>query len=160
MQQETSAQEEIQGRLISKGFTKHPVQTSRTAAYLTKLVLVLVAYFVVGVVGLAVPFTNGNVSPVWPASVIALGAILLVGYRIWPAIALGAFLVNLLTPIPPVAALGIAVGNTIGPLIGAWLMGRFTSLIAFFSNAPSRASTLRSSSVYMTTQLVACVIFA
>lgn len=127
MQQETSAQEEIQGRLISKGFTKHPVQTSRTAAYLTKLVLVLVAYFVVGVVGLAVPFTSGNVSPVWPASGIALGAILLVGYRIWPAIALGAFLVNLLTPIPPVAALGIAVGNTIGPLIGAWLLGRFTS---------------------------------
>lgn len=127
MQQETSAQEEIQGRLISKGFTKHPVQTSRTAAYLTKLVLVLVAYFVVGVVGLAVPFTSGNVSPVWPASGIALGAILLVGYRIWPAIVLGAFLVNLLTPIPPVAALGIAVGNTIGPLIGAWLLGRFTS---------------------------------
>lgn len=73
MQQETSAQEEIQGRLISKGFTKHPVQTSRTAAYLTRLVLVLVAYFVVGVVGLAVPFTSGNVSPVWPASGIALG---------------------------------------------------------------------------------------
>ena len=127
MQQESSSQEDIQGRLISKGFTKHPVQTSRTAAYLTKLVLVLVAYFVVGVVGLAVPFTSGNVSPVWPASGIALGAILLVGYRIWPAIALGAFLVNLLTPIPPGAALGIAAGNTIGPLIGAWLLGRFTS---------------------------------
>lgn len=76
--------ETSEGRLA---FTKHPVQTSRTTAYLTQLVLVLVAYFVVGVVGLAVPFTSGNVSPVWPASGIALGAILLVGYRIWPAIA-------------------------------------------------------------------------
>lgn len=119
--------ETSEGRLINKAFTKHPVQTSRTTAYLTQLVLVLVAYFVVGVVGLAVPFTSGNVSPVWPASGVALGAILLVGYRIWPAIALAAFLVNLLTPIPPVAALGIAVGNTIGPLIGARLLRRFTS---------------------------------
>ena len=116
-----------EARPITKGFTKHLVQTSRTAAYLTELVLALVAYFLVGMVGLAVPFTSGNVSPVWPASGIALGAILLVGYRIWPAIALGAFLVNSLTPIPSVAALGIAVGNTIGPLIGAWLLRRFTS---------------------------------
>ena len=116
-----------EARLINKGFTKDFVQTSRTAAYLNESVLVLVAYFLVGMVGLAVPFTSGNVSPVWPASGIALGAILLVGYRIWPAIALGAFLVNSLTPIPLVAALGIAVGNTIGPLIGAWLLRRFTS---------------------------------
>ena len=116
-----------EARLIDKGFTKHLVQTSRTAAYLTELVLALVAYFIVGMVGLAVPFTSGNVSPVWPASGIAFGAILLVGYRIWPAIAVGAFLVNSLTPIPSVAALGIAVGNTIGPLIGAWLLRRFTS---------------------------------
>ena len=119
--------ERTEGRLINKGFTKHQVQTSRRAAYLAELVLVLIAYFVVGVVGLAVPFTSGNVSPVWPASGIAVGAILLAGNRIWPAIALAAFLVNLLTPIPPVAALGIAVGNTIGPLIGAWLLGRITS---------------------------------
>jgi serine phosphatase RsbU (regulator of sigma subunit)/integral membrane sensor domain MASE1 len=119
--------ERSQGRLLNKGFTKHPAQTSRTAAYLIKLVAVLAAYFVVGVVGLAVPFTSGNVSPVWPASGIALGAILLLGYRIWPAIALAAFLVNLPAPISPVAALGIAVGNTIGPLIGARLLGRFTS---------------------------------
>lgn len=119
--------ERTERRLINKGFTKHQVQTSRRAEYLAKLVMVLIAYFVVGVVGLAVPFTSGNVSPVWPASGIAVGAILLAGNRIWPAIALAAFLVNLLTPIPPVAALGIAVGNTIGPLIGVWLLGRITS---------------------------------
>lgn len=119
--------ERSEARLVTKGFTKHLVQTSRTAAYLTELVLAIVAYFVVGMVGLAVPFTSGNISPVWPASGIALGAILLVGYRIWPAIAIAAFLVNSLTPIPTMAALGIAVGNTIGPLIGAWLLRRFTS---------------------------------
>lgn len=119
--------ERSETRLINKGFTKHLVQTSRIGAYLTELALAFVAYFVVGIVGLAVPFTSGNISPVWPASGIALGAILLVGYRIWPAIAVGAFLVNSLTQIPTVAALGIAVGNTIGPLIGAWLLRRFTS---------------------------------
>ena len=106
--------------------SKRSIPSHQTVFYLAQLVLVVVAYFVVGMVGLAIPFTSGNVSPVWPASGIALAAMLMLGYRIWPAIAIGAFLVNFLTPIPVVAALGIAVGNTVGPLAGAWLLRRFT----------------------------------
>jgi PAS domain S-box-containing protein len=83
---------------------------------------VFAAYFVGGKLGLAVPFTSGNVSLVWPPAGVALAALLLIGNRIWPAIALGAFVVNLTTPIPAIAALGIAVGNTAGPFLGAsWL---------------------------------------
>jgi PAS domain S-box-containing protein len=94
------------------------------AQYLVEMALVLLAYLLGGKIGLAIPFTSRNVSPVWPPSGIALAAILLVGYRIWPAVAIGAFLVNFFTPIPHVAALGIAVGNTAGPLVGAWLLRR------------------------------------
>ncbi len=99
------------------------------AKYVLELSLVFAAYLLSGKIGLFVPFTSGNVSPVWPAAGVAMGALLLVGYRVWPAIATAAFLVNLFTPIAPLAAVGIAAGNTAGPLVGAWLtrhIGGFT----------------------------------
>ena len=89
--------------------------------YILELGLVFAAYLLGGRIGLIVPFTSGNVSPVWPAAGVAMAALLLVGYRVWPAIATAAFLVNLFTPIPALAAVGIAAGNTAGPLAGAWL---------------------------------------
>ena len=94
--------------------------------YVAELSLVFAAYLLGGRIGLMVPFTSGNVSPVWPAAGIAMAALLLVGYRVWPAIAAAAFLVNLFTPIPPLAAVGIAAGNTAGPLAGAWLTRRIS----------------------------------
>src|SRR5256885_12493514 len=89
----------------STSYPKQPAQNSRShamlphqvAPYLTRLLLVFVAYSIGGTLGLAVPFTNGNVSPVWPPAGIALAAILFWGYGMWPGIALGAFLVNLFT---------------------------------------------------------------
>lgn len=81
-------------------------------------------YLVAGIAGLAVPFTTGNVSPVWPASGVALACLLLYGLRCWPALAVAAFLVNFLSPIPPLAAAGLAVGNTAAALVGAFLLRR------------------------------------
>jgi PAS domain S-box-containing protein len=92
--------------------------------YALELTVVLAAYFVAGQVGLGVPFTNGNVSPVWPPAGIAVAALLLVGYRVWPAIAAGAFLVNFFTPIPLGAVLVLAAGNSAGPVVGVWLLQR------------------------------------
>ncbi len=120
----TSPAKRPQGGLINEALAKRPDQAHQTAQYLVELALVLVVYFLGGKVGLAIPFTSGNVSPVWPPAGIALAAMLVVGYRIWPAVAIGAFLVNFFTPIPHVAALGIAVGNTVGPLAGTWLLRR------------------------------------
>ena len=87
------------------------------------MLLVLAAYFVAGKIGLSTPFTNSNVSPVWPASGVALSAVLLFGYRIWPGIAAAAFLVNW-GAIPHIAAVGLACGNTSAALIGAFLLRR------------------------------------
>ena len=72
--------------------------------------------------GLSVPFTSGTISPVWPAAGVALAAMLLFGYRIWPAVLLAAFVVNFFTGIPHLAAAGTALGSTAGPLFGAWLL--------------------------------------
>ena len=44
--------------------------------------------------GLTLAFDAQQVTPVWPASGIALAAVVLLGPSIWPAIWLGAFLAN------------------------------------------------------------------
>lgn len=92
--------------------------------YVFQLAIVFAAYVLGGRLGLSIPFTSGNVSPIWPPSGIALAAVLLVGYRIWPAVAAGAFLVNVLTPISAGAAIALAAGNTTGAIAGAWLLWR------------------------------------
>jgi PAS domain S-box-containing protein len=81
-----------------------------------------VLYFLAGTAGLAVPFTAGNVSPVWPASGVALACLLLCGWRCWPAVYVAAFLVNFLWHLPLLPALGLAGGNTAAALAGALLL--------------------------------------
>ena len=117
--------------------------------YSLELAIVFTSYFVAGQVGFAAPFTTGNVSPVWPPAGIALAALLLVGYRVWPAIAAGAFLVNFLSPISLVGAIALAAGNTAGPVVGAWLVQR---LPGFRPAAP----TGRPSTPYCSTWTARC----
>jgi two-component system, NarL family, sensor histidine kinase FusK len=92
--------------------------------YAFRLVTVFLLYLAAGKLGLAAPFTSGNVSPFWPGSGIALASVLLWGSRMWPAIAAAAFLVNFWSPIPALAASGIALGNTSAALVGAFLLRR------------------------------------
>src|SRR5207253_5366464 len=75
--------------------------------------------------GLSLAFVAEQVTIVWPASGIALAVVLLFGYRFWPGVALGAFLANWTVHEPPLVAGGIAVGNTLEAVVGAWLLRRF-----------------------------------
>lgn len=96
-------------------------------SYWVQVLVVFVAYYAAGRIGLSSPFTSNNISPVWPASGIALTAVLLFGYRVWPGIAAAAFLVNFGT-IPVVAAVGLGCGNTLAALTGAFLLTRLAHL--------------------------------
>src|SRR3954465_4214448 len=68
-------------------------------------------YFIVARVGLRIHAVGGFATLVWPPSGISLAALLVLGPRLWPGVAAGAFLANLATGAPPLVALGIAAGN-------------------------------------------------
>ena len=82
-------------------------------------------YFVAGKLALKLALVNASASAVWPPAGIALAALLVLGYRVWPAIFIGAFLVNLTTAGNIFTSLGIATGNTLEALCAAWLVNRF-----------------------------------
>jgi integral membrane sensor domain MASE1 len=90
-------------------------------------VLVASVYFGAGRLGLRFAFLYPSATPVWPPTGIALVALLILGYRFWPAIFAGAFLVSLATDGHVATALGFAVGNTLEGLTGAYLVSRFAA---------------------------------
>jgi PAS domain S-box-containing protein len=96
------------------------------------LVVLTLIYFLMGKLGLALAFVHANASAVWPPTGIALAALLLFGLRVWPAILIGAFLVNVTTAVSVSTALGIAGGNTLEALIGVWLVRRYAGGAAAF----------------------------
>ncbi len=82
-------------------------------------------YLLVGKLSLLFASAQPNTSAVWPPTGIALSAVLLLGYRCWPAIFFGAFFVNATTAVSAATSLGIAVGNTLEALVGGYLVNRF-----------------------------------
>jgi PAS domain S-box-containing protein len=101
-----------------------PVLPWGRAFYPVQVALLAAVYFGAAKLGLTMAFVAEQVTAVWPPTGIALAALLLLGYRAWPGIALGAFLVNATTNAPVATAAGIALGNTLEALVGAWLLRR------------------------------------
>lgn len=98
-------------------------------------VLVAVCYFGAAKLGFLLASSTKQVTAVWPPTGIALVTMLLHGRATWPGVFVGAFSVNLLNDEPWLTALGIAVGNTVGPGVGAGLLNR----VAEFDPRISRA---------------------
>src|SRR5881628_3438394 len=98
---------------------------SRRFSGLPLIGILAIIYFVAGKLGLMLASLHASASPVWPPAGIALAALLLLGYRAWPAIFVGAFLVNVTTAGNIATSLGIAAGNTLEAVCGAWLVNRF-----------------------------------
>jgi anti-anti-sigma factor len=98
---------------------------SLATAYPARVLLVAAAYFASAKLGLALAYAQGNVTAVWPPTGIALGALVIWGYRFWPGVALGALLANGTTDVPFFTTAGITLGNTLEALTGAALLSRF-----------------------------------
>jgi len=89
------------------------------------LAAVAAIYLVAGRLGLHLAFVQASVSPVWPATGIALAAVLLLGPQAAGAIVVGAFLVHFATAGMLLPSLAIALGSGAEALLAAFLVARW-----------------------------------
>jgi signal transduction histidine kinase/CheY-like chemotaxis protein len=115
------------GALSQEGYARGPdIEALRsTAARWALLAALTTLYILGGKLGLLFAFVHASATAVWPPTGIALAAFLLFGPRVWSAVALGAFLVNVTTAGSVATSLGVAAGNTLEGLLSAWLVNRF-----------------------------------
>ncbi|MET8061987.1 MASE1 domain-containing protein [Streptomyces microflavus] len=105
----------------------HSKEARRRAVYVAQLLGVVGAYYLSGRLGLTrqVVVDGAVVTPLWPPTGISLAALLYLGARIWPGIALGAFLtVTAIGDAFTLSRLGIVLGNTLAPLAAYALLRR------------------------------------
>ncbi len=96
----------------------------RLLPYVARVALLSAIYFGAARLGLSLDAVGGVAAAVWPPTGIALAALLLGGYRLWPGVAVGAFLVNVFAGVPALAACGMAAGNTLEALVASALLVR------------------------------------
>jgi PAS domain S-box-containing protein len=96
---------------------------SEFGRYAAKTLVVSGAYFVTAKLGLQLAFAHESITAVWPPTGISLAALVVWGYRMWPGVAIGAALANTFTgDAPPIAVVGITIGNTLEAVVGAYLL--------------------------------------
>ncbi len=125
-------------------------------AYAMQLLVLTVAYVVTGKLGLSISPVGGFASLVWAPTALSLVALLVGGIRLWPAVAAGAFVINLWNGAPPLMAGAIGLGNTLEAVVGAAAvrrvpgfqrsLGRFADVLAVVVLA-GLASTVISATV-------------
>ena len=92
--------------------------------YLLKVAVLALAYYAAARLGLLVTMVSDNVSPIFPATGIALVGLVLFDYRLWPGIALGALWATAPST-SLVVGLGVAVAKTLEATLAVYLMRRF-----------------------------------
>jgi signal transduction histidine kinase/integral membrane sensor domain MASE1 len=147
---------------------RHPIapRTSRRGGlnYIAGLIGIGLTYYVLAKSGLALALIHPSASSVWPATGFALAAIVLWGYRVWPAIFLAAIIANATAAGSIGTAISIATGNMFEALVGAalinvWANGRNTfstpSTVAKFAVICVVLATPISATVGVTTLAIA-----
>lgn len=121
--------------------------TGNLRAYILKLLLVAVVYFVIARLSLRLAYIQPNASPVWPPTGVAFAMLLLLGGRYVWGILLGSFAANLITNLripgdPAVwirvsAAAVIAIGNSVEASIAVSVTRRFACGVEFLKRGSS-----------------------
>ena len=93
---------------------------------------VLIIYIATAKAGFQFAFVAEQVTTVWAPTGIAVASLLLWGPRLWPAIWLGAFVVNAGTTAPSWTAVVVASGNTLEALAAVWALRQIPSFDAGF----------------------------
>jgi signal transduction histidine kinase/integral membrane sensor domain MASE1 len=154
--------------MTSTALDRHPISPRTTFRrgpnYIAGLIGIGLTYFVLAKIGLALALIHPSASPIWPPTGFALAAIVLWGYRAWPAIFLGAMIANASTTGSIGPAISIATGNSLEALVGAavinvWSNGRDTfstpNTVAKFAVICVVLATPISATVGITTLVIA-----
>jgi signal transduction histidine kinase len=151
----------------SQHYMPEPRPTQQKALLFVGALLVLCALYVgTGRLGLSLGAVSGFATLVWFPSGLSVTALLLFGFRLWPAIFLGALVVNLLKGAPLPVALGIGIGNMLEALVCAALLKRWrvhSSLdelrdVLLLALLAAPASTLLSATVGVSSLLLGGVV--
>ncbi|WP_013323124.1 diguanylate cyclase domain-containing protein [Gloeothece verrucosa] len=86
-----------------------------------RIIALAILYAVTAKLGQIFSLVGGSVTLIWLPAGIALAAILIFGYRLWPGIFLGVLIANFNLPIPLLSVLGMATGSSLGAIVGAYL---------------------------------------
>lgn len=121
-----------------------PKYFARDSALALQILALTASYYVTGKLGTSLAIPPGYATAIWPPSGIALAGILMFGYRVWPGILLGSFLVNLSTTLAagstPETLVSVIVTLTIGSgaalqaVVGGYLLRRFADFPNPLSN--------------------------
>lgn len=103
-----------------------PLPMRNVVRVLLELVVVAALYWAGARLGLRLAFSNRNVTAVWPPTGVAVAALFLLGARVWPGVFAGALLANITNAAPLETSAGIALGNTLAPLLAAYLLRRLS----------------------------------
>jgi two-component sensor histidine kinase len=119
----------LRGRpiLVDKIYTNlRAADVRRLVEHVVELAGIAVIYIGLAKLSLALASIHPSATPIWPPTGYALAAVLLLGYRVSPAIFLGALVANVTTAGSIGTSLAIATGNTFESLVGAYLINRWS----------------------------------
>ncbi|MBF0443979.1 MAG: CHASE domain-containing protein [Magnetococcales bacterium] len=116
----------------------HPLP--RVAKSIASILLLSIVYLLAGKAGLVLAIPPGYATAIFPASGVALAALLIWGWRLWPGVFLGSFSLNIWASLAATQQVftfttvaisaGIGIGAAIQSIFGAWLIRRFVGFPA------------------------------
>jgi signal transduction histidine kinase/integral membrane sensor domain MASE1 len=111
------------------------LQSSHLTKHMITVFIIAAVYFISGKLGLLLAIPPGYATAVFPPSGIALACILLFGYRAWPGVWLGSFLMNISVSLDTASAAlilrtvllaaSIGAGASLQAVLSAFLVRRF-----------------------------------
>lgn len=114
--------------VIANNFRNTLLPLIQNRRKLWEAILVGIIYLGFAEASLLFAAINGYATPIWPSSGIALAAVLLLGYHLWPGVFLGGcmahFLGGKLTVTSILSGLFIGTGNAVGIVLAAYLIKR------------------------------------
>ena len=133
-------EENTNASMVHLGRTRRPqhhAPVHKRAAYAARVAGLAASYVIVAHAGLSFDAVAGFATLVCPPTGIALAALVVFGYRLWPGVLIGATVANLVAGAPIPIALAIGAGNTCEALVGAYLLRRIPGFTRTLDTIPS-----------------------